>query len=200
MRIGVLGPPGVEKSKFARALGKEFGLKVVDNYVQRLQKASELALGPWSSYAEHFMVAGLRLAEEAKVGDERITVGTSIDTLTYAMVKSDVVMHQSSEAARAVYLSAQAAVQGLTLMYTETWEYHLSFLLPYNDEQREELGRGWETTLDDAYAPVIESYGVPFTYTLHGTTAERIKVATEIINLAKEETAENAPKATPTDE
>lgn len=189
MRIGVAGPPGVEKSKFSRALATKFNLKRVDNYVQRLQKSTGLALGPWSSYAEHFMVAGQRLVEEYKAGDERIAAGTTLDSLVYALTKSDIVMNQSSEAARATYLAAQAAVQGLSLIYTETWEYHLTFHLPYSDIQRNLKGRCWETALDDAYLPVIESYGVPFIYTLQGSTAERIKVATEIIELAQKDQA-----------
>jgi hypothetical protein len=189
VRIAVLGPPGVEKSKFARALGKEFNLKVVDNYVQRLQKATGLALGPWSSHSENFMVAGVRLAEEYKAGEERITVGTVVDSIAYSATHSDVVLHNTQAGHQAAYAAAQGAISGLSLLYTETWDYHLAFLLSFSEKEREKRGRVWETALDMAYLPVIESYGVPFVCPLGGTTADRIKIATEIIHLAQEDQA-----------
>lgn len=189
MRIGVLGPPGVEKSKFARALGKEFGLKVVDNYVQRLQKTTSLALGPWSSHSENFMVAGVRLAEEYKAGEDRITVGTVVDSIAYSAVHSDVLLHNTPTGHQAAYAAAQGAISGLSLLYSETWEYHLAFLLSFSEEERTKRGRVWETALDMAYLPVLESYGVPFVCPLGGSTADRIKIATEIIHLAQEDQA-----------
>lgn len=188
MRIGILGAPGTGKSKLARALGKEYDLTVVDGYVQRLQKKTDLALGPWSSYSEHFMVAGERLANEYKVGpDKRITVTTIIDTLAYAAVKSDVTMHQGPEAARATYLVAQAAIQGLTMMFNETWDYDVAFWLPYTDEQIREKSGTWELALDSAYPTMIESFGVPYTFALDGDHASRLKVIREIIELVKNE-------------
>ena len=200
MRIGILGPPGVEKSKFARALGKEFGLKVVDNYVQRLQKSTELALGPWSTHSENFMVAGVRLAEEYKAGEDRITVGTVIDSIVYSAVHSDVILHNSQAGHQAAYAAAQGAMSGLSLIYGQTWEYHIAFLLPYSQKQREERGKVWETALDEAYLTVIESYGVPFVCPLAGTTADRIKIATEIIHLAQEDQATSTPETPASDE
>jgi hypothetical protein len=188
MRIGVLGPPGVGKTKFAKALGADLGLKVVDGYAQRLKKKTDLALGPWSSYSEHFMLAGHRLAAEFSAGDDnRITVGTIMDTLTYAMVKSDVSLHRSAEARRATYQAAQAGVQGLSLMYNETWDYHIAFHLPYSHEQRVAKGAVWETALDSAYRHVLESYGVPFCYPLEGDHDQRVEIAKEILAIAEAE-------------
>lgn len=199
MRIGVLGPPGVEKSKFAKAIGKAFELPVVDNYAQKIQRETKLALGPWSPYSENFMVAGARLTAEAK-HEDRVTVGTVLDTLTYAATYSDVSMNRSQEEARRVYLSVQAAMQGFTLIYNETWDYHLSFFFPYNEAQRRSKGQTWETALDDAYPAVIESLGVPYLYVLHGSTKDRIRLATDIIKIAQQEEAPEETETSETDE
>lgn len=186
MRIGILGAPGVGKSKLARAIGKKHEITVVDGYIQRLQKQTDLALGAWSSYSEHFMVAGHRLAAEAKVGDDkRITVTTIIDTITYAAVKSDVTMGKGPEHARAVYLSAQGAMQGLSLIYSETWDYDIVFWLPYSDVQRREKSGTWELALDSAYPAVLESFEVPYAYAVEGSHSDRFNFINETIEMIK---------------
>jgi hypothetical protein len=185
VKIGVLGPPGVEKSKFARAIAKEYNLSLVDNYVQRLQKASGLALGPWSSYAEIFMVAGVREAEEVKHPESSITVGTIMDSVVYASTHADVVLQNTPEGRKAAYIDAQAAMQGLAMWSRESYQYHLSFYLPYSTEQAAAKAGTWEAALNAAYPVVLESFEAPFTYALAGDTKNRIKVAKEIIELAR---------------
>lgn len=198
MKIGVLGPPGAEKSKFAHALARAYDLHVIDNYVQRLQKATDLALGPWSSYGELLMVAGVREAEEAKKAKvDTITVGTILDSLVYASTHADVVLHNSEAGRRAAYIDAQAAMQGFAMWYREAYEYHLAFFLPYTPEQAAKV-RPWEIALNSAYPVVIESFEAQFTYTLAGDTKNRIKVAKEIIDLAlKQDETEEAEASSP---
>jgi deoxyadenosine/deoxycytidine kinase len=199
VKIAVLGPPGVEKSKFARAIAHAYDLHVIDNYIQRLQKKTALALGPWSSYGELFMVAGVRESEEAKKARvDTITVGTILDSLVYASTHVDVALHDSEEGRRASYIDAQAAMQGLALWYREAYMYHIAFHLPYSREQITSRGRTWETALDSAYPLVLESFEAPFTYTLAGDTKNRIKVAKEIIDVARnEDQPEEAETSTP---
>lgn len=193
MRIGILGAPGAGKSKLVRALAKEHGLTPVDGYVQRLQKATDLALGPWASYSEHFMVAGHRLAAENKAGlDKRVCAGTIIDSIVYAAVKSDVAMAAGPDAARAVYLSAQASMQGLALIYSETWDYDISFWLPYSEEERLARSGTWEVAIDDAYPAVVESYSVPNTFAFEGGHFDRLKVINDTIEMIENASTETS--------
>lgn len=194
MRVAILGAPGVGKSKLARAIGKEHDLTVVDNYIQRLQKKTDLALGPWCSYSEHFMVAGHRLAAEYAVGfDKRITVTTIADTLAYASMKSDVVMKDTDEERRALFLRVQSSMQGLGLIYSETWDYDISFYLPYSEKEKKEKER-WEVILDSVYPSVIESFTIRDCYTLLGNHNERLKIINETIDTIKETDEPETPE------
>lgn len=198
MKIGVLGPPGVGKTKFARQLAKRFGLKLVDGYVQRLQRSTGLALGPWSTYSENFMIAGVRQAAEERVSKiDTITTGTIADTITYAMVKTDVALHSSRAAAQENYTVAQGAIQGLSMWYTETWDYHISFYLPYDASQKAN-SMAWGKALDAAYPHVLESFQVPFVYTLNGPPSDRVKLAQEILTLAQSLTQDDVDTSNPT--
>jgi hypothetical protein len=199
MKIGIIGPPEVGKSKFAKALAKEHDLKIVDNYCQRLQRDTNLALGPWALYSEDFMIAGTRLAAEVKAPDNRIVVGTILDTLTYAAIRSDLTLNQGFPSDRTAYVSAQATMQALSLIYSETWDFHLAFHLPYSKEQKEKQRKGWQSALDDAYRLMLESYMPAFTYTIEGSLSEKINIALEVIEIAQttpssDETEAPAPK------
>ena len=201
MRVGLIGAPGSGKSKLGRLIAKEYEITLVDNYVQRLQKATNLALGPWSSYAEHMVVAGHRYAAEEKVGPtDRVTAGTMIDTLTYAMVKSDVEFQYGTknntekERIAAMYASAQAGIRGLTLFLTETWDYDLSFFLPFSDDAAKKADP-WSLALDNAYPAVIESYNPPYTWRLDGTTEERFGIVKESIDFIREKQETEATEA-----
>lgn len=193
MKIGLLGAPGSGKSKLARALAKNLGgAVVVDNYVQRLQKRTGLALGPWASYSENMMVAGVREAErKAKSGEHQITVGTIMDTMAYVMMYSDVVIHrQDRHEAMTTYYEAQAVVNGLNMWYTQTWNYDLCFYLPISGQ--DDL---FSETLSQTYPTIVEAFYVPVVYELTDST-ERVNVAREIIEITARDEADHDDSAT----
>jgi nicotinamide riboside kinase len=178
MKIALLGSPGAGKSKLAGALARKHELRVVDNYVQKLQKSTGLALGPWATYPENLMIAGVRAAAEAKAAqsDQIITVGTVVDTLVYCAVRSDVDLHSPDPDLRnAAYQAASAAMAGVGMWYSQTWDYTLAFYLtnPKGD---------W----DNAYNAVLENFHVPC-IVLEGEHADRVKIASEIVDIAKRE-------------
>jgi hypothetical protein len=199
MKIGLIGAPGAGKSKLAKALAKRYDLKVVDNYAQKIQKDTDLALGPWVIHSENLMVAGARLAAEYRyVKDDTITAGTIIDSLTYAAVKSDVSLRRDPESVRNTYITAQSAMHALTMMLAETWRYDICFFLPLEESVKKKIGQVWQVTLDTAYPLVLESYGLDYTYTLNGDFKDRLKVAEEAIDLVKTtQDAESTTTETP---
>lgn len=182
MRIAILGAPGAGKTKLARRLAKEFDLTLVDGYTQRLQRSTDLALGPWATYRENYMVAGARLAAEAKVKDNYVVVGTVIDTITYAIVKTDLARQQTAEGFREMYQHAQQAMGGLSAIYREWYPYCPAFWLPSDSQE------SWVAALNAAYPPVLEAYNPDFTYLLpEGTLNDRTDIAIEATRIAKEE-------------
>jgi hypothetical protein len=201
MKIGLIGAPGAGKTKFAKALAKEYDLKVVDNYAQKIQKGTSLALGLWATHSENLMVAGTRLvAEYSVVQADTITVGTVIDSITYAAVKSDIAMSNNPESLRSMYSTAESAMMALSLILAETWEYHLAFYLPLDPDNIPE--ERWKQTLDSAYPVVLESFDPQYVYRLDGPHTQRLKLAKEIIDLAtstkesEKEAADSSPAQT----
>lgn len=189
MKIGVIGAPGVGKTTFANALGKELGLPVVDRYAQKIQKDTGLALGPWASYSENFMVAGARLAAEEKVGAERITVGTALDTVNYAALKSDITMRQTVEHKRAAFASANSAMMGIGCMIAETWDYNLCFIVPIEQSVKTTLPKEqeWTRIVADSLPIVAKSFQVATDIVFIDPTKtlkENIETAKSLINAA----------------
>jgi hypothetical protein len=189
-KFAVIGPPGTDKTKFARGLARWDGWDewtkpvVIDNYVTAIKKKTGLALGPWSTYVENFMIAGERMKqEEAHSAWPTITVGTIVDTLMYAHIHADLVLHRPEAERQTAYWQAQTAVQALTMWYTETWQYALAFFLPFPEHSH---GLGWERDYARLLPEVIETYQIPGIVTIsNGTVEERVKLATEVIEIAR---------------
>lgn len=195
MKIGILGAPGAGKSAFAKGLAKELGdAHVVDNYVQRLQKSTDLALGPFAGYTENLMVAGVREAARLKVNDAKyqIAVGTIMDTMVYVMVHSDVSLHNNAAEKMQVYADARAVVNCMTLWYNYTWDYDVTFFLPHQGEPKSQnLADYFPHEMSKAYPAVLETFFVT-TFGLDGTTKERVKVAREVIDILERDEAARA--------
>lgn len=195
MRIGIVGAPGAGKSEFAKKLAQNPNgyFTIIDNYVQRLQKSTGLALGFWGSYTDNIMIQGIRSAEEYKSihkqidkNDDLITVGTIMDTVLYCAMVTDPTWGRKEHQLMSNYV-AEIAMRSLGLWFATNWEYQLTFFLPYSDKQREEKRNTPEFEFNELMAEALESYAVPYFQLNPGP--DRVKVATEIVNTAKEEEA-----------
>jgi hypothetical protein len=136
MKIGILGPPGAGKTKFANRLRRlmaqeddNASVTVVDGYAQRIQRDTGLALGPWANWSESYMVAGYRRVQELRARKNYthvITVGTILDTVYYcglAAESFDVYGDSQSKIATA------SAMAGAGIWLRSDWDYDLGFIL-----------------------------------------------------------------------
>lgn len=195
MRIGIVGPPGAGKSKFAKELAvyATGDYTIIDGYVQRLQKSTGLALGFWGQYTDNFMIQGVRAAEEYKIlnkkldtSDDIITVGTVMDTVLYCAMHNDFAVGKPEYKLMTNYMT-EVAMRSLGLWFATNWEYQLTFFLPYDEKQRKAKQGTPEFEFNEMMDEALESYGVPY-YRLEAGP-DRAKVATEVVNIAKEEEA-----------
>lgn len=180
MKIAISGPPGSGKSKLARDIAQELDIKAVVGYSELLQKNTDLALGPWATYSENMMVAGTRMAKERSAGQDYIVSGTILDTITYAMMKTDIPTRSGPLDIGRVETLAEGGIKGLGIIYAENWDYDLSFFLPYTGTTRKRRDP-WAQKLESIYPDVFEAYRAPLDAALTGSSREKMDDAMGII-------------------
>jgi ABC-type branched-subunit amino acid transport system ATPase component len=155
MNIGIIGPPGAGKSKFAKLAQKHLESKdpnavvnIVDRYAQKLQRDTGLALGPFANWSENYMVAGYRRASELKTRQHSamfsslnnghvITVGTIFDTMYYMGLASRAFM-MGGAMDQARHMAVSAAMGGIGVWFRSDWDYDLAIaLLPQESYEGE---------------------------------------------------------------
>jgi hypothetical protein len=187
MKIGIIGAPGSGKSKFAKDLGKAYDLAIVDNYVQHLKDNTNLELGYWASYSENFMIAGVRMAIEHRYKNA-ITAGTILDTILYCAIKHDIISYQNETVRQAAQISEYAkvnsAMNGMGMMYTESWLYDLAFYLPLEEQavSKDSLN----IVIDNEIPNLLEVFNAPV-ITLTGNHDDKVRLAKEVITIAFED-------------
>lgn len=193
LRIGIIGAQGSGKSKLSRALAKEseslLGHKpvVVDNYAQKLQRDTGLALGMFATYSENFMVAGARHAAEYKAintGKSVITVGTMIETFLYGVMTSDAEMQRFDP--QGAMQVASAGMTGLGVFFGETFDYDAVIYLPYVEKKGYNQ---WSKLFDSHIESVAFNFSVPISI-IRGTDSERVSRAQEVVRYAYEKAPE----------
>lgn len=139
MNIGIVGPPGAGKTKLAKKMALELtalhpaGLKakIVDGYASKLQRDTGLALGPYASWSESYMVAGYRRALELKArqnNDHVITVGTILDTMYYCGITARQEIYGSRDP-QTSQMAMASAMSGIGIWFRSDWDYDLSFII-----------------------------------------------------------------------
>lgn len=166
MKIGILGAPGVGKTKFAEDLRELLvdgpaTFVIIDDYVHDLQGRMGLEFGEFSSFVDDLQIVFKRREWEVhwdgllKYGT--ITVGTVLDSVIHNFLRTESPTNDRYEIGlQQERLKAMAATFGL--LYTETWDYDYAFFLPSDD------------TYGKAMSELIATYRAPVLTFLPGVT------------------------------
>lgn len=157
MKIGILGPPNSGKTDLALGLKEAFtdkyGFGLVDEYVENLESATGNSYGHFAGYIANLQVAfeRLTLEEEARrVHTHSITCGTVIDSMIYAALYSEFARDNAPNK-QAEYARVSTTMHTFGMMVLDTFDYDVSFYLPYTQEYRQEHDGEWNTFLDLEY-------------------------------------------------
>lgn len=131
MKIALIGVPGAGKTKLANVLKKELSLKVVDNYVSKLEKDIGFSLGYNAGYMLNVLIAAKRWELECKAGEDRVTCGTIVETACYvATWATDIGEHVTQDDYVLDRMYARTTMDLTTLFYLDTFKYDKVFYLP----------------------------------------------------------------------
>lgn len=150
--VALVGASNSGKSKVAKKLQKvlkeKYGetFSVVANGGTTVEKDLDIAMGHFGSYRESLLAFFQRLTKELELkknGKNFISCGTAIENIAYTGVKVDDIrtgIQIASQEQR--LLKEMSAVQILTFLFLDTFQYDLGFYLPINSVIKED---------DDAY-------------------------------------------------
>lgn len=184
MKVALLGAPGSGKTRVANALalklnepGDSWTWKVVDKYVERLRKRTDLPYDYRADFPQNFQVMTERWVAEAqalKDYENTITCGSIYETLAYTLaVQFPSPRSESEMLAQTEYLNV--CYRFLGAMEDTTADYDLLFYLPYK-----QMEDSWHGIVDQKIPQVLEAE-FRRAYTLSGTTKERVNAALEKI-------------------
>lgn len=192
LRIGILGAKESGKSAFAQKLAtalraekgqrKKQTVKVVDNYVQHLQKMTGYAFDIFATYPQNYQVLFERWTREQEAEhagcDTLITVGTLYETILYTAlrVNSDIVLKEDST----VQMQGRAAMEMLGVTQSLIATHDLLLFLPYGPKSLAEKGRSYDVAVNEKLPEVVAGYFRPLT-SLAGTTKRKVDDALEAI-------------------
>lgn len=130
--IALIGAPGSGKTKLANQIKRHHkDYKIIDGYVPKFEKRTNIALSYLAPLVPNIMVAGERLALEHNARDKTenvISCGTTVETIAYATLYSIAAMEHTSDK-RTAAVRINATLDAL-LLFTEAWYYHHVFYLP----------------------------------------------------------------------
>lgn len=208
MKIALVGAPDSGKTALAERIAEAAQDKIVfdilDGYVERYADETNIAVGHFASYITNLSVAFERLRQEdlkaalvgKSDGDEDlnlITCGTAIDSAIYAsLVGSVAAAHAPEDRKRSEFARTSTTMHAFGMLIADTWDYDLTFYLPYTNEYRDEHAGEWNTLLDLEYIGALIQFDI-HTHVLDRGDDENLAKALQHIFERATRDAEPAP-------
>ena len=186
MKVAIIGAPNAGKSELAKALQEAAQDKVkfdiVDDYVSHLSEETDTAYGHFAGYIGNFEVVFERLRQERishLKNVNTITVGTVVDSMIYAAHFSQFAAANATNA-RAEHARASTTMNMFGMLVADTYDYDLTFYLPYSTEYRQEHEGEWDTLLDQEYISALIGINIGVVV-LDGSDAENLAKALQAV-------------------
>lgn len=188
MNIAIIGPPGSKKTKLSKLMKSNLAgpAAIVDGYANRLQRDTDLALGPWATWSENYMIAGYRRAIELKArrsADHVITVGTILDTMYYCGLASQAENSGVNLDEYATQLATTAAMGGIGLWFRSDWDYDLAFIIEYN-ERGKAFTEAWRYQYSEDIKHLGQSLSIPGLFRYENLEQFDGAIFTQIVEVA----------------
>jgi hypothetical protein len=164
VRIGLAGIPGSGKTKLAAELKEALAkheeyksINIVDDYVEEIEKETDLAQGFFGTYIGNIHVALGREYRErisAENNDVTITCGTLFETSAYLAQKMETEFQLLTEDAERYdwNLRVDASMRLIACLYVDTMRYdkiyHLSPTEPLGEGENEKLERSLQAAFN----------------------------------------------------
>lgn len=155
MKIGLIGAPGSGKTALADALSTELNMGVIDDYVEAVEFHLNYVMGRYATYVGNLAIMIERHACERGVGDDFISCGTPIDTVTYMAASA----HLTGD--EAWQRRALGSLTTAGCMVDDMWEYDHVFYLPGGTADANE--DGYLKTIEEELRTSLRLFEIPHT-------------------------------------
>lgn len=165
LRIALVGAPGSGKSELASKIAldgieRKSPVYVIDRYVESLSHEVDIAMGYLADYVPNLMCAMERFSRERRhaaqyidVFPNRLTCGTVIESACYAAMRSASEAETDSPMEKKIgTLRMETAMNMLSMVLAETWDYTHVFYLPLRQDHDNEIDLRLDHSIRDALA------------------------------------------------
>jgi hypothetical protein len=172
MRIAIIGAPGAGKSDLANRLAPYLKLHKVDNYIDKLEKKTGIAMGYLADFVPQLMCAAERIEAEyyqmQRYSEDYVLCGTTVESVAYIAIRA-VDSLQYTEDKHAATARAQAAIDAATLLL-EHWNYDHVLYLPLSQSHEDDWDKRLDRSIQEALAMLSIDH-TPLTSDNHFTEA-----------------------------